>query len=125
MSDPDFSRPVQRLHQLTVYSRWVFVVGCWLAIAPWSLWKLRDDIALLQQYFTWSSLRYGLAYQPLAYLGLAFCIAITGSVLVWQSRNLLWGLPTRERERLEKRVRAIHTTGPRHPLWHWVMGKRF
>jgi hypothetical protein len=122
MIDTEFSRQVQRLHRLTVYSRWLFVAVCWLAIAPLSLWALRDDIALLRQHFTWTALRYGLAYHLNAALGLAFCIAVTGAVLVWQSRNILRGLPTREKQRLEKRLREIHAAGPRHPLWRWVMG---
>lgn len=123
MTDSQFSRQVQRLHRLTVYGRWIFVGVCWAVIAPLSLWGFRDDIELLRQYFTWTALRYALAYHFHASIALAFCIGITGAVLVWQSRNILRGLPEREKLQLEKKVREIQTAGPRHPLWRWVMGK--
>ncbi|MBD2624988.1 hypothetical protein [Trichormus variabilis] len=119
-SDASFIRQVQRLHQLTVYGRWLFAGCSWLLIAPGCLWNLRAEIALWQQYFTWVAVRYGLAFHPLATLGLSFCIAITISVLVWQSRNILLGLPQQEKQRLETQVCRIRQQGPTHPLWKWV-----
>lgn len=119
-SDPSFALQVQRLHQLTIYGRWLFVVCLWLIIAPVSLWDLRTEIALWQQYFTWVAVRYGLLFHPLSTLGLAFCIAMTAAVLTWQSRNILWGLPKQEQQRLEKQVCRIRLQGPTHPLWKWV-----
>jgi hypothetical protein len=124
MPDIEFQRQVQRLHQLTVYRRWLLVAGGWLILTPLSLWELREEIGLLHQYFTWTALRYGLADHFWAWLGLAFCIAMTGSVLVWQSRNILWGLSTPEKQRLETQVRKIQAIGPSHRLWRWVMKKR-
>jgi len=45
---------------------------------------------------------------------------VTTSVLVWQSRNILWGLPLAEQEKLKKQVYRIRQQGSSHPLWKWV-----
>lgn len=118
--DPSFVSQVQRLHQLTVYGRWLFVGLLWLSIGSLSLWGLRSEIALWQQYFTWVAVRYGLYYNPLPTFGLAICIGMTASVLVWQSRNILLGVPPQEQRRLEQQVCRIRQQGPSHPLWKWV-----
>ncbi|MBD2446849.1 hypothetical protein H6G76_06655 [Nostoc sp. FACHB-152] len=120
ITDPLFAQQVQKLHQLTVYGRWLFVTFLWLTIVPFCLWDLRSDIALWQQYFTWVAVRYGLIYHPLSTLGLSFCIGMTVAVLVWQSRNILIGLPQEEKERLEKQVCRIRQQGPSHPLWKLI-----
>ncbi|CEJ42164.1 hypothetical protein [Umezakia ovalisporum] len=119
-TDTSFSRQVHRLHQLTVYGRWLFVGCLWLTIAPLSLWNLRLEFVLLQQYFTWVAVRYGLLYNPLSTLGLSVCIGTTLSTLVWQSRNILLGIPQREKKRLEKQVFKIRQQGETHPLWRWI-----
>ncbi len=119
-SDVYFAQQVQKLHRLTVYSRWLFVACLWLFLAPLCLWELRGEIALWRQYFTWVAVRYGLFYHPLATLGLSFCIGMTVAVLVWQSRNIILGLPQQEKERLEQQVCRIRQQGPSHPLWKWV-----
>lgn len=118
--DPSFRQQVQRLHQLTVYFRWLFVACLWLTLAPWSLWVMRSEIAMLQQYFTWVAVKYGLLAHPIAALGLTFCIGMTAAVLIWQSRNILFGLPKTQQERLEKQVCLIRQQGSSHPLWRWV-----
>jgi hypothetical protein len=120
ITDPSFTQQVQRLHQLTVYGRWLFVSFLWLTIIPFCLWDLRSEIALWQQYFTWVAVRFGLLYHPLSTLGLSFCIGMTVAVLVWQSRNILIGLPQQEKERLEKQVCRIRQQGPSHPLWKYI-----
>jgi hypothetical protein len=119
-NEQSLAQQVQKLHQLTVYGRWLLVGFLWLTISPLCLWNLRIEIALWQQYFTWVALRYGLRSHPLSALGLAFCIGMTTSVLVWQSRNILLGLPRQEQQRLEKQVFQIRQQGPTHPLWKWV-----
>lgn len=119
-SDQSFAQQVQRLHQLTIYGRWLFIGCLWLTIAPICLWDIRPEIALWQQYFTWVAVRYGLFFHPLSTLGLAFCIAMTAAVLIWQSRNILRGLPKQEKQRLEQQVYRIRQQGPTHPLWKWV-----
>lgn len=118
--DPKFQQQVQKLHRITVYSRWLFVGLLWLTIAPVSLWSLRSEIALVKQYFTWTAVRFALYYHPLPTFGLALCIGMTISVLVWQSRNILLGLPTDEQQRLEQQVSKIRQQGATHPLWKWV-----
>jgi hypothetical protein len=120
ITDPLFAQQVQRLHQLTVYGRWLFVAFLWLTIAPLCLWDLRAEIALWRQHFTWVAVRYGLLYHPLATLGLSFCIGMNVAVLIWQSRNILIGLPQDEQERLEKQVCRIRQQGPSHPLWKLI-----
>jgi hypothetical protein len=118
--DPTFKQQVQKLHQLIIYGRWL-VVGClWLSIGFLSLWGLRSEIALWQQYFTWVALQYGLYYNPLPTFGLAVCIGMTISVIVWQSRNMLLGLPPRQQKRLEQQVQQIRQQGTSHPLWKWI-----
>lgn len=117
---PPFANEVERLHQLTVGVRWL-IVGClWSTIGLLSLWGLRGELALWRQYFTWTAVRYGLAYNPLAAIGLGLCLGLTVATLVWQSRNILWGLPRTERHRLIQQARRIHRQGPSHPLWKWV-----
>jgi len=118
--DPDFAKQVQKLHQLTVYGRWLVVGLLWLTIAPLALWNLREEITLWRQYFTWMAVRYGLYYHPLSTIGLAFCIGMTVAVLIWQSRNILLGIPQYELQRLEKQVFRIREQGPSHPLWKWI-----
>ncbi|QLE54557.1 hypothetical protein [Nostoc sp. TCL26-01] len=118
--EPSLAAQVQRLHELTVYGRWLFVGCLWLTIAPLSLWGLRAEIALWQQYFTWVAVRYGLFYHPWSTLGLGLCLGMTAAVLVWQSRNILLGLPQREKQRLENQVFHIKQQGPTHPLWKWL-----
>ncbi|MCU0551506.1 MAG: hypothetical protein MUC48_19355 [Leptolyngbya sp. Prado105] len=121
--DPNFQSAVQRLHQLTVLGRWLVVLGMWLSIGALSLWGLSYPISLMRDYFTWSALRHGLANNLLATVGLALCIGMTLSVLVWQSRNIVFGLPKDERERLERMVLKIRQQGKSHPLWKWIEPK--
>jgi hypothetical protein len=52
--------------------------------------------------------------------GLTFCLGMTAAVLVWQSRNILLGLPQQEKQRLEKQVYRIRQQGQTHPLWKWI-----
>lgn len=111
---------MQRLHRLTVYGRWLFCLFLWLTLAPICLWFLREEVVLWRQYFTWVAVRYGLISHPFSTIGLAFCIGMTAAVLVWQSRNILMGLPQQEQQRLEKQVCRIRQQGSSHPLWKWV-----
>ncbi len=119
-TNSDFNHQVQSLHQLQVGARWLFVGFLWLTVAPLCLWDLREEIELWRQYFTWVAIRYGLYYHPLATLGLSFCIGMTLAVLIWQSRNILMGLPEPEKKRLEQQLWRIRQQGPTHPLWKWV-----
>jgi hypothetical protein len=118
--NPKFEQAIQRMHRLTLYGRWGVVLVCWVVFAPLSLWSMQDEFALWHDYFTWSAFRFSLAYHPWATLGLALCFGMTLSTLIWQSRNILWGLPQRDRHRLEQIVCQIHKQGSSHPLWKWV-----
>jgi hypothetical protein len=118
--DPTFKAQVKRLHQLTVYGRWLLVSILWVTLVPWGLWGWHYEISLLRSHFTWAALRYGIIFNPLPALSLTFCIGITTSVLVWHSRNILLGIPRQEQKRLEQQVSRICQQGQSHPLWKWV-----
>ena len=118
--DPQIIKQMQKLHQLTVYGRWAFVLFLWLSIAPWSLWNLRSEIALGQDYFTWVLVRYAIVYNRLPIFALGFCVGMTTAVLVWQSRNILFGLPKAEKQRLLQQVIKISQQGKSHPLWKCI-----
>lgn len=118
--DPEFQAAVQRLHELTVYGRWAVLGVLWLTIGAFSLWGMRDAIVLMQEYFTWAALRHGLIGHPLSTLGLGVCIGLTLGVLIWQSRNILFGVSKADQQRLEKMVLRIRQQGKSHPLWKWI-----
>lgn len=120
MSDPEFQRQVQRLHELSVYSRWLFVTVSWLTLGVFAIWSLREEFVLWREYFTWAAVRFALVYNRLAAISLGWCVGLTTAVLLWQSRNILVGLPAKERKELEKRVRRIREQGSSHPLWNWI-----
>jgi hypothetical protein len=114
---------IQRLHRLTIYGRWLFVLALWLTIGAFSIWQLRFRIQLLMDYFTWATVKYGLAYHRISAMGLFVCLGVTVSVFVWQARNALFGLPSIERLRLQQKVLRIRQQGNTHPLWRLVCRK--
>ena len=118
--DPAFIQAIDRLHQLNVIGRWLTLLVLWLTVGSWSLWQLRKTWQTLQDYFTWSAIRVGLMFHPIAAVGLGLCIGLTLSTLIGQSRNLIWGLPDYERTSLHDRVLKIQQQGRSHPLWNWV-----
>ncbi len=119
--DPVFKNQIERLYRLHVYGRWAVIGLLWVTIGGYSLWELRDQIELIREDFTWAAVKYGLIFQPISAVGLALCVGITTGTLVWQSRNLIWGLPKPERERLAKQVCQLRKQGSSHPLWKWVV----
>ncbi|MGB7414507.1 MAG: hypothetical protein WA902_09895 [Thermosynechococcaceae cyanobacterium] len=122
--DPQFNAEIWRLHRLTVYARWVFVLCLWLTVGVLSFLGLRSSINLWLEYFTWAAFRAAFRYNGLATAGLGLCLGTTLAVLIWQSRNILFGLPEQERSRLRQRVTKIHQQGTSHPLWRWVCQHR-
>ncbi|NJL53176.1 MAG: hypothetical protein HC930_15080 [Hydrococcus sp. SU_1_0] len=116
----DFKQQVAKLHRLTVYGRWLLVLGSWLTLGTYALWQLKHEIALWFDYFTWAAVYYTFHFNLVPTLCLAFCIAITSSVLTWQSRNIIWGLPSSEQRQLVKQVKNIQAKGKRHLLWKWI-----
>jgi hypothetical protein len=119
-SDGNFQSEVQRLHKLTVYGRWLTVIFLWISVGSLSIWGLRDEIALWLEHFTWAAVRYGLSFHRWPTLGLGLCLGMTLAVLTWQGRNMVGGLPLREKQGLQQQVRRIRQQGPSHPLWKWV-----
>lgn len=119
-SDALFQQQVERLYRLTVQGRWLFIASLWLTVGTASLWGLRYPISLILDYFTWAAVWYGLIFNRFSAIGLVICLSFTIAVLVWQSRNLLLGLPERDRKWLELQVQHIRQQGPSHPLWKRV-----
>lgn len=118
--DPIFKQQVQKLYNLILYGRWLVVAFLWLSVGSLSVWGLRSEIALWLQYFTWVAVRFALYYNPLPTIGLTVCLVMTISVIIWQSRNILLGLPPEEQQRLEQQVQKIRQQGATHPLWKWI-----
>jgi len=115
-----FEQQVERMRQLAVIGRWLVAAVLWLTIGVASLWRFRRDLQLMMDYFTWAAMRYALAGAPLAAIGLGLCVGMTVSVLIWQSRNILFGLPQAERKQFERQVIKIRQQGTSHPLWRWI-----
>lgn len=120
-SDPLFQEQLARLHEVTVTARWIVLGALWLVVLPFSVWALRSEFRLWREYLTWTAVRYGLIYHPVAAVGLVVCVSLTLSLLLWQSRNILFGLPNREQEKLKRRLLKIRQQGVSHPLWKWVI----
>lgn len=120
-SQEAFQIQLQRLHQVTVYGRWALVGSLWLLVGLPCLWLFRAEIELWLEYFTWTAVRYSLAYNTALSIGLSLCVGSTVAVLVWQSRNILWGMPPKEQQRLQQQLAKIRQQGSSHPLWPWVM----
>ena len=118
--DRAFTQAIDRLHRLNVIGRWLTLLILWLTVGGWSLWQLRKTWQILQDYFTWSAIRVGLVFHPIAAVGLGLCIGLTLSTLIGQSRNLIWGLPDYEQASLRGRVLKIQQQGRSHPLWNRV-----
>ncbi|WP_017305537.1 hypothetical protein [Spirulina subsalsa] len=102
-TDPDVQVQVQRLQQLMIYGRWLFVGGCWLIIAPIALLFLQEEISLLQDHFTWATIRYSLEFNPIPSFSIGFCLAITVAVIVGQVTKKVLGLSPREKYQLEQK----------------------
>ena len=114
------SRDDYRLERLRLIlnRRWWLVTGLlWLILGGLSLISLRREIAQMHQYFTWTALRYALAYNRLAALGLGLCVGLTLALLLAESRYILFGLSRGERQRLEKSLHQVRQRGPGHALW--------
>jgi hypothetical protein len=116
-AEPTRHQAIELLRQQTLRHWWRITAGLWLSVGLLSLWQLRSDIRLWVQYFTWTAVRYALAYNRAASLGLGLCLGLTLALLISESRHLLWGLSRAERARLEKQLSQINRRGPSHPLW--------
>jgi hypothetical protein len=119
--DPIFKNQIDNLYRLNVYTRWTVIVLMWLTIGLYSLWELRYHISLIQEDFTWAAVKYGLVFNLIPAIGLCLCVGMMTGTLVWQSRNIIWGLPKKERQRLIQQVGNIRKQGSSHPLWKFVV----
>jgi hypothetical protein len=122
--DPDFAADLERLAVLTVRLRWAVVVGLWLTIGAASLWGIRSQLWLMSQYFTWAALHYAFRFNRWNALGIMICTVMTLSVLLGQSRDILFGRSGSEQERLHQQLLRIKQQGETHPMWRWLYGKK-
>jgi len=118
MGDPTSTPTLDQLRAIILRRWWVITALLWPTVGGLSLWALRLEIAQLRQYFTWATLRYGLAYHRLAAVGLGLCVGLTVALLVEESRYILFGLAGAERQRLQRLADRIAAQGTAHPLWH-------
>jgi hypothetical protein len=119
--DPIFKNQIDNLYRLNLYGRWLVIAALWLTIGIYSLWGLRYPISLMQEDFTWAAVKYGLIGEPIPAFGLCLCVGMMTGTLVWQSRNIIWGIPNKEQQRLTQQVGNIRKQGNSHPLWKWVV----
>ena len=119
--DPVFKNQIDRLYALNIYGRWIAIGLLWLTIGVYSLWELRYPISLIHEHFTWAAVKYGLIAEPLPAFCFCLCVGMMTGTLVWQSRNIIWGISTDERQRLIRQVANIRRQGNSHPLWKWVV----
>lgn len=117
-------RQIERLLTVQTRQRWLVNTLVWLTVGTASIWCLHEDIALWQEFFTWSAVRISLQNNRLAFLGLGLCLSMTLSTLVWQSWQILWGVGKSEHRQLRKEVAEILATGENHPLWRSVVAER-
>jgi hypothetical protein len=119
--DPIFKNQIDNLYRLIIYGRWLVIGLLWLTVGAYSLWELRYPISLIEEDFTWAAVKYGLVFQPIPALGLCLCVGMMTGTLVWHSRNIIWGIPKKEQQRLIQQVGNIRKQGSSHPLWKWVV----
>ena len=116
----EFERQLEQLNRVVMASWWLLCGGLWLTVGLLSLWRLRFEIERLFEFFTWTQIRYGLAYNPLSAAGLGLCVGLTVGLLISHSRHIVFGLSVGERQRLEKLLLRIRQQGPAHPFWRWI-----
>jgi len=83
---------------------WLTVLVLWASVGVVSVWSLRRTWEQLADYFTWAALRYGLAFNRLAAIGLGLCLGLTVALLVKEARFVLFGLTTTERKTLREEL---------------------
>lgn len=116
-NESSYQQQIERLRGILLRRWWLVCGGLWLTVGVLSLWGLRHEVAPIRQYFTWTAVRYALAYNRLAAMGLGICAGLTVALLVAESRHILFGLTRGEHERLNRLRQRIEEQGERHPLW--------
>ena len=107
------------LHRCTTIGRWLFVLLLWLSFGIPAIWSLRDEIHLWYKAFTWVAVLYGFQAHLWSSFALAFCVGMILSTLVWQSRNILWGLSPAELARLSHYAHHLRQQRTSSTLWLW------
>jgi hypothetical protein len=114
-------RQVAQLRRWEQWRRWLTVAALWIFVGGWSCWQLRDSIALLGEYFSWTGLRYVVMFNFWGGgVGLIICFATTVSTMFWQLLQWWWPPSDRERHRLEQQAAKVFAPGSRHPLRRWL-----
>lgn len=111
---------IEYLRQHMMRGWWWLCLALWLTIGTLSLWWLRSDLQALREYFTWAAVKYMLAYNRAAAMGLGLCFGLTLALLYAESRHILWGLSKSERLQLTNRLEKIREQGPSHPQWRVI-----
>ena len=91
---------------------WLVTLGLWMTVGVLSLWSLRRTFRLAMEYFTWAAIRYGLAFNRPAAVGLGLCIGLTVALLVKEARFILFGLTLRERQDLQRALERQQLSTP-------------
>jgi hypothetical protein len=121
VANDHLSFQVARLRRIDALMRWGGVALMWLTLGAWSCWEMRESIALLGEYFSFTGLQYSIFFHMWnGGIGLIICVAMTISSLVWQIGRWLWPPSDRERHRLQVRVQQIQAQGSKHLLWRWI-----
>ncbi len=115
--EPGTEREIEYLRQYQMKNWWWLCLAIWLTIGVFSLWSMRSDLAEMREYFTWTAVRYMLAYNRLAAMGLGLSIGLTIATLYAESRHILFGLSISEQHQLAGRLAKIQAQGPSHPQW--------
>jgi hypothetical protein len=120
LDQTNLNQHIDRLYQFSIYRRWFIIICLWLTIGVYSLWTLRREIALWIDDFTWVAVRYALAYNKLAAIGLGFCLGFTLATLISQSIHILQGYSPRQKYLLEQKVLNIQAKGQKNFLYRWI-----
>lgn len=107
------------VHRCTVIGRWIVVLLLWLSLGIPALWFLRSEISLWRENFTWVALWYSFRAHPWPSFALALCLGMLLATLVWQSRNIIWGLSARELDQVQRYARHLQHQRTRSTLWLW------
>ena len=92
---------------------WLVTLGLWITVGFFSLWSLRRTLRLASEYFTWAAIRYGLAFNRPAAVGLGLCIGLTVALLVKETRFILFGLTRKERQDLQRALQRQQLSSPK------------
>lgn len=98
-------RSLKKFYRRQIYLKWLIVAGCWSILLPIIIWGLRTEIELLKDYFTWTALRYSLAFNLPYTLLLVICLWLALRTLFWQIKNALFGLSPQDKYYLKKRFK--------------------